>query len=170
MTDNVLTLDWHVTVPSYLGKNLKDTLTDLSEVIDDNLYIGANTSFIFVGPPEEALEKLDELSDIYLKQKKQRIEKLTYKMNVLRVPGFRVAIEDQKAYKRKLEWFKKVINEGEEYLKNFTPFSERRVIDIYRRFGDGYVVLFDGTEVGSYWLRNEFVKDFPKKSQIFQGV
>jgi len=61
-------------------------------------------------------------------------------------------------YKAKIETYPSKIRDGERYLKNYTPFLDREVVDIYKSaIKPGEVsILVSGGESGPFWDCEEF--------------
>lgn len=154
----------------YQGMKLKDALCDISKESNEHLYIGARTSFFLIESPKEALNMLDAVSKYQVDLMHYRLKKMDEKIAITKKPNKHDPDEAKKAYEDKILWFKHNKREIKRYLSEFIPFADRFVLDVYERSLDGYAVIVEGDEVGDYWLFEEFIKYFPKKSQKFQAV
>ncbi len=154
----------------YQGMKLKDALCDISKETNDLLYIGARTSFLLIHYPKEALKALDSVSKYQIDLMNYRLRKIDEKMAVIKKPTKYDSVEIKKAYDDRILWFKHNKRDIKNYISEFIPFGDRRVLNCYERSNDGYVVIIDGPEVGDYWLFEEFRDFFPKRSQKFQHV
>lgn len=154
----------------YQGMTLKDALSDISKETNENLYIGARTSFFLIKPPKVALDLLDEVSQYQINTMKYRMSKLDEKIAITKKPTRHDTLAVKKAYDDKISWFKQNKREIKKYLSEFVPFSDRKIIDAYERSLDGYALIVEGEEVGEYWLPEEFNGYFFKRSQKMQRL
>ena len=96
------------------------------------IFLGARSSFFFIGPAEEAAADLPLIG------------------SMLR---FHAALAGRKATPAKI----RKLNLSEDRLK----LGERRVLRMYDSYvhGDGgLVVIIEGTEFGTYWTRDEYLE------------
>lgn len=156
---------------------LKELLKTIPD--DDWLYIGAASSFVFIGQKHEAKKKLREAEKYYfnaytkykqdadtrIKNYPQIMEKKQAQLAAAKKNGDAKEIgkceyEISKAeglYKKAIEMSKKF----GDILNNYKKFTEREVLDTYKRKGVeplGTIVVVEGPEAGRYWLYSEVEK------------
>lgn len=134
---------------------------------DEYIYLGAASGFLWIGLPDEIIEKLPWLDEDYIERNKESIKRNAWKIKDIekQIDDTEASVRDAdqrrrllrrmnlelaRAYKRE-----KALNE---YAEKRIPFGEREVRDVYRRRivePAGTVVLVKGREIGDYWMLEE---------------
>lgn len=129
---------------------------------DEYIYLGAASAFLWIGLPDEIIEKLPQLDEDYTERHRDGLKRNAWKIKDIERQIYeaeecgetrvvkRMNLELDRLYRRK-----KALNE---YIEKRVPFGEREVRDVYRRrivepFGT--VVIIKGREFGDYWSLDE---------------
>lgn len=141
---------------------------------DEMLYVGAKTSFIFIGTKDEWEKDKAHLNELH----HDKIENcLSYSENNLNDNIVRLSKEYYNNEKEglfnvidELTYYLKVIRKCTSYLKDWKDIPERTVLDSYPRIQkDGTVIVFDGEETGSYWYKSEYDAKEGRNNPILRG-
>ena len=139
---------------------------------DEYIYLGASSAFLWIGKPDEVIEKLPELDADYTNRIKVSITKNADKIRCLgaeieRAKEMLAHLKDAPELEKTIAGlereFKKALKRKDKLadrLAKRTPFGEREVRDVYRRQivePMGTVVLVKGREYGDYWTLEEVV-------------
>lgn len=148
-----------MTLREYLEKADADTI----------LHIGAGYSFFFVGPKEEL--NPEDIDTFFKDEAKCRCENYVKCISRSLERVFSDGSEEktkQSSHRRIKEHLQPILS-NVTYLHDFTPVSEREVKETYKRLqGDGIVVIVEGTELGLYWDRKEYLEYREKRKHIRQ--
>ena len=135
----------------------------LEEIPEDKLvFIGAQSSFLFIGPRRDALSYLPDISKRSLK--KLNKVKSDYEQQIRNLGRmFSTFPDSMPNYDLAYERFHTAyggLHATENSIRCFIPIEDRRVIDIYERIeGDGTVIIVTGSETGKYWSFDEWCED-----------
>lgn len=136
---------------------------------DTILHIGAGNSLFFVGPKGEF--KPEDIDTFFKDEAKRRCENYVKYISRSLERVFSDCLEEktkQSSYRRIKENLRPILS-NVTYLHDFTPVSEREVKETYKRLqGDGIVVIVEGTELGLYWDRKEYLEYREKRKHIRQ--
>jgi len=139
---------------------------------DEYIYLGASSGYLWIGKPDEIIEKLPALDEDYTNRIKVSITKNADKIRCLGTEIERAKVmlahskdapELEKTIAGLEREFKKALKRKDKLadrLANRTPFREREVRDVYRRQivePMGTVVLVKGREFGDYWMFDEIL-------------
>lgn len=147
------------------------TLKEYLEEADADaiLHIRAGYSFFFVGPKGEF--KPEDIDTFFKDEAKRRCENYVKYISRSLERVFSDGLEEktkQSSYRRIKENLRPILS-NVTYLHDFTSVSEREVKETYKRLqGDGIVVIVEGTELGLYWDRKEYLEYREKRKHIRQ--
>lgn len=116
-----------------MEENINRTLAnELAKCRGRNVYIGARSSFFFIGPSEEALAELPFISAML-----RHIAIVSRRLGSSRHPRIKV---DEGGGRR---------------------LGDRRVLKAYEHdaLGSGMVILIEGKEFGMFWTRDEYLSE-----------
>ncbi len=124
---------------------LKDRINKASD--DEILFIGASSSFFFIGTKAEYEKDIEGIQNDYIKEAERLISVNKSRLNPSDLPEKR-----RKAYER-------TIKNLTDYIKNFTPFGCRKIVGEYPRgIEKGTILVTEGKETGGYWFRSEYLE------------
>ena len=135
--------------------------------------IGARSGFIFIGRIDESFPALLSEWDIkYPEIAKRAIKKTTAEIRKIKETISYLEAKSltrdglKKEEKARLDKLPKTLENSkqkkenyERYIKEFTPFEDRAIIDEYNSIDlderTDKIIIIDGQEIGRYWLRSE---------------
>lgn len=123
------------------------------------MYIGGQSSFIFVGNKETYEKDIEKISKRLIEAAKRLREKNMNYMETLVGKLFDPMSGEKEISetKIKLKGCYENVNGLKKYIQNFKPVMYRRVIDMYPRIqNDGIIIIIEGKEIGKYWTRKEY--------------
>lgn len=134
---------------------------------DEYIYLGAMSAFLWIGLPDEIIEKLPRLDEDHTERHREGIKRTAWKIKDIEKQILTVETEigDEAHRKRVLKRLNLELAQAcrrekalAEYIEKRVPFGEREVRDVYRRrivepFGT--VVIIKGREFGDYWSLDE---------------
>ena len=139
---------------------LSDLLSSMSD--DELIFVGAATSWFFIGTVEE-YRHYEKAVDRKLKdywKEKIRLEKNSFKLLLFSyLDNIDREIQTHKDPETDgcnlTTWYRTYFkNIG--YRNNFKPTSEREVLDTYPRMEEGTAIILEGSEVGEYYDSEEW--------------
>lgn len=140
-----------------IGYRLDDCIGMLDDVV---LHIGSDSCFVFVGNRETYKADIQGISKNLLKNAKrllaknlENMEKEIKNMD----PSGKVDMLRKSA--RRIGSLYEWVENYRKYIQWFSPMMDRKVVDIYPRLqGDGIVIIVEGSEIGSFWTKEEYDK------------
>lgn len=126
----------HIWYNNDMEENGDRTLAkELAKYKGRNVYIGARSSFFFIGPSEEALAELPFISTML-----RHIASVSRRMGASRHKHIKLNAEEG----RKL--------------------GRRKVLKAYEHdmYGGGMVIIIEGKEFGMFWTREEYLAERKK--------
>ena len=137
-------------------------LDKLKELGTEFVYVGSGSGFVYIGNANNAVESLRKVDETYrnnaadlIGASQKAIARNEKSLHDAKVKGDREEIE---RVEQSIEWHNKQINKQSEYIKQYVPFSEREVTEMYRRrfvAPLGEIIIVCGEEVGPYWTLDE---------------
>ena len=154
----------------------------LQEYKGQEIKLGAKTSFVFCGKVGDDIESIiDMISNIYFKSLvdyknwlEEYLDPINFEYKWAERINKAIELEKKKEGKKRTKeeiikyWLKKKNNAYVYYSKrlpatnkrieNFTPFLERKVIEVYKSIVDKSVTIirFSGFEQGAFWDKEEY--------------
>ena len=141
-----------------IGSRLDDCI---EEMLDDVvLHIGSNSCFVFVGNRETYKADIQGISKNLLKNAKRLLAKNLETMEKEIKNMDPSGKEDMlRRSARRIGSLYEWVENYRKYIQGFSPLMDRKVIDIYPRLqGDGIVIIVEGSEIGSFWTKEEYDK------------
>lgn len=162
---------------------LKELLNDMN---GETVKLGSASNFVFCGKVDEntegtliklSAEELDSLKDRLtwtkardknfdhiwdmtlkrrLKLLEESAEKHSYSINEKEQKERELIAEHNKARDKDRRLTDKRLVSLPERIKNFTNFTERKVLDRYASEFGGSIIIFEGEENGQYWTVEEY--------------
>lgn len=131
---------------------------------DELIYIGASTSYFFIGYKDEYFNDIEKISKEYIDagnrsytNRKARLFWLQNKpIKIATGETYQYAVNERYRY---LKNYLQYVNESKEYVESFTPLQTREVVEVSKKelFEQGIRILVKGGESGKWWFRNEYV-------------
>lgn len=154
------------------------TLQERINELDDEtvIYLGAASSFFFIGTKSEFEKDIDEISRTYYKNmvaEKKKIENdrkhfAEVMKQIKKISGKTDSKADMDEVvklsfilnniSKRLQYGIKRIKTLGFHIDNFIPMRNRQIKREYDRLQGGHVILIDGIEVGRFWFYEEYLK------------
>lgn len=144
------------------------TLDDFMAAADKNdiYHIGAKDGFVMVVRPDEYKDALEEANakakEALIKQCKENIGILKAAVTSTRLFSdnkmtiqFLFAKDIETSNKAKEAAEKRLLSAVNKMIE-YSPIETREVKEVYERVGEGFAVIIDGSEHGTYWDRKEW--------------
>lgn len=152
-------------------KRKKETLDEIvTKNKNEMLYIGAASSFFFIGTYDEYQEKIDILTKDFennfektLQITERKVNKIITSMhNLTKKPDAKsekelisIAVAYKPAYEAR-----SAAREKFDFFKTNPDLREREVVSITKRIPNdgekGVLIVIEGYEIGSYWTKEEY--------------
>lgn len=120
-------------------------------------YIGAKSSFLFIGKRARFMQDIEELEDHNVKRWNRIYKAAQDNLRICNDKGVPSDPKEQEEYCKKMDELGARVLALARYLKNYKPLIEREVIELYEKeVGAGQVIIIDGLETGHYWFEKEY--------------
>lgn len=142
-----------MTLESYINKNP-----------NNKYYIGAQSSFIFIGNAEQYQAEINGISDKY--QEHRRKAYVTARNNLKAAEK----MKDKELYETAKASYE-LVKEVYEWGKKHKDIRKRKVRETYGRYDDptAIIILIEGSEMGRYWLESEVNRNEDKEKAVCEG-
>lgn len=143
-----------MTLDSYINKNP-----------NNKYYIGAQSSFIFIGNAEQYQAEINGISDKYAEHRRKAY--VTARNNLKAAEK----MKDQSKLYKELYKTAEAVKEVYEWGKKHKDIRKRKVRETYGRYDDptAIIILIEGSEMGRYWLESEVYRNEDKEKAVCEG-
>ena len=147
-----------MTLDSYINKNP-----------NNKYYIGAQSSFIFIGNAEQYQAEINGISDKYAEHRRKAY--VTARNNLKAAEKMKDQSKLYKELYKTAEASYKTVKEVYEWGKKHKDIRKRKVRETYGRYDDptAIIILIEGSEMGRYWLESEVNRNEDKEKAVCEG-